>query len=127
MQLYSWNVNGVRAVEKKGFVPWLLETGADILCLQETKAQEIDLPESVRSPDGYRTCGTSKRAATAGGDVFRNGLDPLRVEGLGCKFDEMRRAGARTFFAGHAYSNSHAGARLNSSLAMIAGQATAGS
>src|SRR5579862_8889269 len=49
MKLYSWNVNGIRAVLKKGlFQPFLRKHGPDTLCLQETKAQrgqiEIDLP-----------------------------------------------------------------------------------
>lgn len=50
MKLYSWNVNGIRAVIKKGtFQQFVAEHKPDILCLQETKAQqgqaEIDLPE----------------------------------------------------------------------------------
>jgi len=50
MKLYSWNVNGIRAVIKKGtFQTFVAEHQPDILCLQETKAQqgqaEIDLPE----------------------------------------------------------------------------------
>ncbi|MCD5382088.1 MAG: exodeoxyribonuclease III [Candidatus Pacebacteria bacterium] len=41
MKLYSWNVNGIRAVEKKGLLKPFLDTHApDILCIQETKAQE---------------------------------------------------------------------------------------
>ena len=49
MKLYSWNVNGIRAVLKKGvFQPFLESHSPDILCLQETKAErgqfEIDLP-----------------------------------------------------------------------------------
>jgi exodeoxyribonuclease III len=49
MKLYSWNVNGIRAVLKKGlFQPFLKKHQPDILCLQETKAErgqiEIDLP-----------------------------------------------------------------------------------
>ncbi len=49
MKLYSWNVNGIRSVVKKGhFVPFVQKHQPDILCLQETKAQrgqiEIDLP-----------------------------------------------------------------------------------
>jgi len=49
MKLYSWNVNGIRAVIKKGlFAPFIESEQPDILCLQETKAQqdqvEIDLP-----------------------------------------------------------------------------------
>ncbi len=50
MKIYSWNVNGIRAVLKKGdFERFLNEHSPDIICLQETKAQrgqvEIDLPE----------------------------------------------------------------------------------
>lgn len=50
MKLISWNVNGLRAVHKKGlFVPFVHQYKPDILCLQETKAErgqaEVDLPE----------------------------------------------------------------------------------
>jgi exodeoxyribonuclease III len=50
MKIYSWNVNGIRAVVKKGnFRPFIQKEQPDILCLQETKAQkgqaEIDLPD----------------------------------------------------------------------------------
>ena len=50
MKLISWNVNGIRAVHKKGlFVPFIEKYKPDILCLQETKAEEhqseIDLPD----------------------------------------------------------------------------------
>ena len=50
MKIYSWNVNGIRAVLKKGrFYPFLEAHQPDILCLQETKAErgqiEIDLPD----------------------------------------------------------------------------------
>ena len=53
MKFYSWNVNGIRAVVKKGtFQKFVAEHRPDILCLQETKAEkgqaEIDLPESAR-------------------------------------------------------------------------------
>src|SRR3989338_6041044 len=50
MRIISWNVNGLRAVHKKGlFVPFIKKYQPDILCLQETKAEkgqaEIDLPD----------------------------------------------------------------------------------
>ncbi len=50
MKIYSWNVNGIRAVQKKGLLePFLSQHQPDILCLQETKANKeqvvIDLPE----------------------------------------------------------------------------------
>lgn len=49
MRIISWNVNGLRAVHKKGlFLPFIQKYKPDVLCLQETKAQEhqsdIDLP-----------------------------------------------------------------------------------
>lgn len=48
----SVNVNGLRAAAKKGFVPWLAETAADVLCLQEVRAETAQLPEEVREPSG---------------------------------------------------------------------------
>lgn len=50
MKIYSWNVNGIRAVDRKGlFEPFIEKHKPDILCLQETKAHEsqstVDLPE----------------------------------------------------------------------------------
>ena len=49
MRLVSWNVNGLRAVVKKGFLDIVAQLDADILCLQETKLQEgqieLDLPQ----------------------------------------------------------------------------------
>lgn len=50
MKLVSWNVNGIRAVHKKGlFLPFVKDVDADVICLQETKAEqgqsELDLPE----------------------------------------------------------------------------------
>jgi exodeoxyribonuclease-3 len=50
MKIISWNVNGIRAVHKKGlFVPFIEKYKPDVLCLQETKAfqhqHEVDLPD----------------------------------------------------------------------------------
>ena len=51
--ILSWNVNGIRAVLKSGFLEWLTGAQPDILCLQETRALESDLDESVLRPGGY--------------------------------------------------------------------------
>jgi exodeoxyribonuclease-3 len=54
MKLLSWNVNGLRAVHRKGlFLPWIEHEDTDIVCLQETKAHEEQLPEEILSIDGY--------------------------------------------------------------------------
>ena len=49
----SWNVNGVRAVLKKGFLDWFAGESPDILCIQETKAWAEQLPESLTNIPGY--------------------------------------------------------------------------
>jgi len=53
MKIISWNVNGLRAVFKKDFLKWFKKENADIVCLQEIKAQEGQIPESLANPNGY--------------------------------------------------------------------------
>jgi len=55
VKLLCWNVNGIRAVMKRGFLDWLAGEAPDILCLQETKATPADLPEELLNPSGYHT------------------------------------------------------------------------
>ena len=55
MKLLCWNVNGLRAIEKKGFYPWFQTESPDILCLQEIKATPEQLPPHLRSIPGYHT------------------------------------------------------------------------
>ena len=52
-KLLSWNVNGVRAVAKKGFIDWIQEEAPDLLCIQETKSQESQLDAKITDVDGY--------------------------------------------------------------------------
>ena len=52
MKLISWNVNGVRAVVKKGFLDWLEQAQPDILCLQETKAHVDQLTAEILTDHG---------------------------------------------------------------------------
>lgn len=47
------NVNGLRAAVKKGFLTWLAGTEADVVCLQEVRADPDQLPAEVREPDGW--------------------------------------------------------------------------
>ncbi len=53
MRILSWNVNGLRACEKKGFSKWLESSGADIVALQEVRARPDQLPDHLREPDGW--------------------------------------------------------------------------
>ncbi len=53
LSLYSWNVNGIRAVYGKGFLDWMRSLDPDILCVQETKVTEDQLPPELREVEGY--------------------------------------------------------------------------
>ncbi len=53
MKILCWNVNGLRAIAKKGFLDWLEREKADIVCLQETKLDNGSLPDDLVSPHGY--------------------------------------------------------------------------
>ncbi|MDY6836086.1 MAG: exodeoxyribonuclease III [Chloroflexota bacterium] len=52
-KVLSWNVNGIRAIEKKGFLDWLYGENPDILAIQETKAHPDQLSDELRHPRGY--------------------------------------------------------------------------
>lgn len=53
MKIVSYNVNGIRAALKKGFIDWLKSANPDVICLQEIKAQEDQLDLSVFEAAGY--------------------------------------------------------------------------
>ncbi|HEY7656585.1 MAG TPA: endonuclease/exonuclease/phosphatase family protein, partial [Burkholderiales bacterium] len=54
MRIISFNANGIRSATDKGFFTWFARQKADVLCLQETKAQEHQLADTAFRPDGYR-------------------------------------------------------------------------
>lgn len=53
IQVFSWNVNGIRAVHKKGFLDFIEQYQPDVLCLQETKASADQVPKEILEIDGY--------------------------------------------------------------------------
>ncbi|MBN9351004.1 MAG: exodeoxyribonuclease III [Chitinophagaceae bacterium] len=55
MRILTYNVNGIRAAVRKGFLDWLKTDPADIICLQELKAQEKDIDKKVFEKLGYQT------------------------------------------------------------------------
>lgn len=53
MIIYSWNVNGLRAILNKNFSHWIKEASPDMLCIQETKLQENQLADEIKDIEGY--------------------------------------------------------------------------
>jgi exodeoxyribonuclease-3 len=55
LRIFTWNVNGLRAIQKKGFLKWMKKASPDILCLQETKAHADQLDDSLKKIDRYES------------------------------------------------------------------------
>ena len=93
MKLFSWNVNGVRAIEKKGFLDWLSSESPDVLCIQETKAKFEQLPDTLQNIDGYFSYWHSAEKLGYSGVATFSKKEPLHVQyGLGIdKYDKEGR------------------------------------
>lgn len=94
LSLISWNVNGIRAAHKKGFMDWFDKTSPDILCLQETRAEIPQIPTEIVNAAGYHTFWNhSKRKRGYSGTGLLSKVEPLSVEfGLGIEeFDQEGR------------------------------------
>lgn len=85
--IVSWNVNGIRAAEKKGFPAWLQRSGADIVAVQETKAHPDQVSVQLREPPGYHVdwCAAEKKGYSGVATFSR--ITPLRVA---CGFGDPR-------------------------------------
>lgn len=94
IKLLSWNVNGIRAVQKKGFVDWFLNENPDMLCLQETKAHPEQLSKELLNVNGYKSYFSSSivKKGYSGVAIYTK-QEPLTVEhGFGIpKFDDEGR------------------------------------
>lgn len=94
IEILCWNVNGIRAVEKKGFLAWLRQTSPDILCLQEIKAQAEQITLEIQQPSGYHGYWNfPERKGYSGGAILAK-EKPIKVEnGFGIEqFDVEGRA-----------------------------------
>ncbi len=54
-RVISLNANGIRSAKTKGFFEWFLTQDADVLCIQELKAQDADISEAIREIGGYKS------------------------------------------------------------------------
>ena len=86
IRILCWNVNGIRAVERKGFLEWLQQESPDILCLQETKAQPDQISYELQQPPGYNAYWNFPQRKGYSGVATLTKEKPIRVQnGLGIK------------------------------------------
>lgn len=93
MRIYSWNVNGLRAVAKKDFFTWIQNEKPDILCIQETKLQENQLDETLREVPEYNSYFSFAEKKGYSGVATYSKTKPLNVlHGIGNeRFDNEGR------------------------------------
>lgn len=92
MKIISYNVNGIRAAERKGLSQWLEEENPDVLCLQELKANQSDVDLSVFENLGYHIhWHSAEKKGYSGVGIFTK-VKPQNVE-IGCNMDIYDREG----------------------------------
>ena len=79
MKLISWNVNGIRAVAKKNFFDDLPTMNPDVLCLQETKAQDDQVAETLAGLNDYHIFSNSAEKKGYSGTATLSKIKPLSV------------------------------------------------
>ena len=94
MKFVSWNVNGIRAALKNGFLDVLRDFDADIFALQEIKIQLDQLPDDLKNIPGYLAFWNPARKKGYAGTAILSKMAPLQViYGLDCQeFDDEGRA-----------------------------------
>ena len=125
-RIISWNVNGIRAVEKKGFLDWIAATGADVVCIQETKARKEQLSEAILAPpyEGgkYFSYWASAQKAGYSGTAIYSRTEPDSVEIMGVpEYDDEGRVlvakyGKLAVISAYFPNSQDAGARLDYNL-----------
>jgi len=80
MRILSWNVNGLRAVYKKGFLDWFFSEQPDILCLQETRISADQVPDELQHLKGYHTYWASGDRKGYSGVALFTKEEPVRVQ-----------------------------------------------
>lgn len=99
ISMFSWNVNGIRAAHKKGFMDWFNTRKPSIVCIQETKAQPDQIPEEINSIPGYKSWYASAVKKGYSGVGLISNIEPNSVEnGFGIeRFDSEGRTLVATF------------------------------
>jgi exodeoxyribonuclease-3 len=99
MHIYSWNVNGIRAAARKGFLDWIEKEQPEVLGLQEIRIQDEQLKDKLRDIDGYYSYFNFGDKKGYSGVALYTQKEPLDVwNGLGIeKFDKEGRVIAAEF------------------------------
>ena len=80
MKLISWNVNGIRAAMKKDFAQYVQDLAPDVLCIQESKAQDDQVQEALATIEGYHIYSNSAVKKGYSGTIILSKEEPIAVK-----------------------------------------------
>jgi exodeoxyribonuclease III len=84
LKIISLNLNGIRSATTKGMLKWLQTTDADIVCLQELKAQAADMAPEMLAPEGYYGCFEyAQKKGYSGVGIYSKVKPDTVIHGLG--------------------------------------------
>lgn len=92
MKITSVNTNGIRAAAKKGFFEWIKKENQDVICIQETKAQEHQLAPEIFKPEGYHCYYHDAVKKGYSGTAVYSKIEPLSIK-MGIGWEEFDNEG----------------------------------
>jgi len=83
IRISSYNVNGIRAAHRKGFVDWVSKSNPDIICIQELRASEDQIPTEISDLEYYQYHHIAQKKGYSGVSIFSK-EEPIQIfEGIG--------------------------------------------
>ena len=92
MRIVSLNVNGIRSADRKGFFDWIPEHNPDVLCLQETRIQDHQMTDVMRTPPGMHAIYHHAEKPGYSGVAIYSKVKPDKVT-VGLGWEEFDREG----------------------------------
>lgn len=86
IKISSYNVNGIRAAHRKGFIDWVEESKPDIICIQELRADENQIPKEVKGLGYHQYIHKAKKKGYSGVSIFSKEKPLSITEGMGTEW-----------------------------------------
>lgn len=83
LKISSYNINGVRAAHRKGFVDWVEKSNPDIICIQELRADETQIPEEITALNYHQHVFSAEKKGYSGVAIYSKNEVPEIINGMG--------------------------------------------
>lgn len=83
LKISSYNINGIRAAQRKGFADWVSKSNPDIICLQEVRASDDQIPDEIHSLGYHKEFHCAQKKGYSGVGVFSKQPPKKTIKGIG--------------------------------------------